>query len=143
MIPPHKIVEVIGAGGKVIKDIIERFAVNIDLVRESGMVSINADNVENLRKAKAFIMDVVSGGGEKIDWESYKVGEQFVGKIKKIADFGVFVELPRGGDGLVHISKITQDRGQKLSDILQDVSELECEILSQNKNKVELGLVKS
>ena len=68
-------------------------------------------------------MDVVSGGGEKIDWESYKVGEQFVGKIKKIADFGVFVELPRGGDGLVHISKITQDRGQKLSDILQDVSE--------------------
>ena len=143
MIPPHKIVEVIGAGGKVIKDIIERFAVNIDLVRESGMVSTNADNVENLRKAKAFIMDVVSGGGEKIDWESYKVGEQFVGKIKKIADFGVFVELPRGGDGLVHISKITQDRGQKLSDILQDVSELECEILSQNKNKVELGLVKS
>lgn len=143
MIPPHKIVEVIGAGGKVIKDIIERFAVNIDLVRESGMVSINADNVENLRKAKAFIMDIVSGGGEKIDWESYKVGEQFVGKIKKIADFGVFVELPRGGDGLVHISKITQDRGQKLSDILQDVSELECEILSQNKNKVELGLVKS
>lgn len=142
MIPPHKIVEVIGAGGKVIKDIIERFAVNIDLVRESGMVSINADNVENLRKAKAFIMDIVSGG-EKIDWESYKVGEQFVGKIKKIADFGVFVELPRGGDGLVHISKITQDRGQKLSDILQDVSELECEILSQNKNKVELGLVKS
>lgn len=143
MIPPHKIVEVIGAGGKVIKDIIERFAVNIDLVRESGMVSINADNVENLRKAKAFIMDIVSGGGEKIDWESYKVGEQFVGKIKKITDFGVFVELPRGGDGLVHISKITQDRGQKLSDILQDVSELECEILSQNKNKVELGLVKS
>lgn len=143
MIPPHKIVEVIGAGGKVIKDIIERFAVNIDLVRESGMVSINADNVENLRKAKAFIMDIVNGGGEKIDWESYKVGEQFVGKIKKIADFGVFVELPRGGDGLVHISKITQDRGQKLSDILQDVSELECEILSQNKNKVELGLVKS
>ena len=143
MIPPHKIVEVIGAGGKVIKDIIERFAVNIDLVRESGMVSINADNVENLRKAKAFIMDIVSGGGEKIDWESYKVGEQFVGKIKKIADFGVFVELPRGGDGLVHISKITQDRGQKLSDILQDVSELECEILSQIKNKVELGLVKS
>lgn len=143
MIPPHKIVEVIGAGGKVIKDIIERFAVNIDLVRESGMVSINADNVENLRKAKAFIMDIVSGGGEKIDWESYKVGEQFVGKIKKIADFGVFVELPRGGDGLVHISKITQDRGQKLSDILQDVSELECEILSQNKNKIELGLVKS
>lgn len=143
MIPPHKIVEVIGAGGRVIKDIIERFAVNIDLARESGTVSINADNVENLRKAKAFIMDIVSGGGEKIDWESYKVGEQFVGKIKKIADFGVFVELPRGGDGLVHISKITQDRGQKLSDILQDVSELECEILSQNKNKVELGLVKS
>ncbi|CUU40461.1 polyribonucleotide nucleotidyltransferase [Helicobacter typhlonius] len=142
MIPPHKIVEVIGAGGRVIKDIIERFGVNIDLVRDSGMVSLNADNAESVQKAKTFIMEIV-GNSEKIDWGSYEVGERFIGKIKKIADFGVFIELPRGGDGLVHISKITQDRGQKLSDILQDVSELECEILSQNKNKVELGLVKS
>lgn len=125
-----------------IKDIIERFGVNIDLVRDSGMVSLNADNAESVQKAKTFIMEIV-GNSEKIDWGSYEVGERFIGKIKKIADFGVFIELPRGGDGLVHISKITQDRGQKLSDILQDVSELECEILSQNKNKVELGLVKS
>lgn len=143
MIPPNKIVEVIGTGGRVIKDIIERFEVSIDLARESGMVSINADNIENLRKAKAFIMDIV-GGSEKIDWESYAVGERFVGKIKKIADFGVFVQLPRGGDGLLHISKIMpKERQQKLSDVLQGISELECEILSQNKNKVELGLTKS
>ncbi len=143
MIPPHKIVEVIGAGGKVIKDIIERFSVSIDLARESGMVSINADNMEKLKAAKAFIMEIVGGGSERVDQESYVAGERFVGRIKKIADFGVFVELPRGGDGLVHISKITQDRQQRLSDILQGVSELECEILGQNKGKVELGLSKS
>ena len=146
MIPPHKIVEVIGAGGRVIKDIIERFEVSIDLARESGMVSVSASNVENLQKAKTFILQLVSSAGtkkeyEKIDWESYAVGERFVGKIKKIVDFGIFVELPRGGDGLIHISKITKDKTQQLSEIFHNVSELECEILSQNKNKVELGLV--
>ncbi len=146
MIPPHKIVEVIGAGGRVIKDIIERFEVSIDLARESGMVSVSASNVENLQKAKTFILQLVSSAGtkkeyEKVDWESYAVGERFVGKIKKIVDFGIFVELPRGGDGLIHISKITKDKTQQLSEIFHNVSELECEILSQNKNKVELGLV--
>ncbi len=60
MIPPHKIVEVIGAGGRVIKDIIERFEVSIDLARESGMVSVSASNVENLQKAKTFILQLVS-----------------------------------------------------------------------------------
>ena len=69
------------------------------------------------------------------------MGERFVGKIKKIADFGVFVELPRGGDGLLHISKIIKDKNESIHSVLQGKSELECEILSRNKGKVELGLV--
>ncbi|RDU59563.1 polyribonucleotide nucleotidyltransferase [Helicobacter marmotae] len=142
MIPPNKVVEVIGAGGRVIKDIIERFNVSVDLARDSGMVSIHADNMDNLQKAKAFIMQLV-GGGQSVDWDSYIVGEHFIGKIKKITDFGVFVELPRGGDGLLHISKITKDRQARLNDILEGIEELECEILSQHKNKVELGLIQS
>ncbi|CAM3266849.1 polyribonucleotide nucleotidyltransferase [Helicobacter labetoulli] len=141
-IAPHKIVEVIGQGGRVIKDIIERFEVSIDLERESGIVNLNASNKENLAKAKAFILELVSGGkNDKVDWESYGVGERFVGKIKKIADFGVFVELPRGGDGLLHISKIIKDKEQSIHSVLQGKSELECEILSSSKGKVELGLV--
>nr|WP_317403711.1 polyribonucleotide nucleotidyltransferase [uncultured Helicobacter sp.] len=141
-IAPHKIVEVIGQGGRVIKDIIERFEVSIDLERESGIVNLNASNKENLAKAKAFILELVSGGkNDKVDWESYSAGERFVGKIKKIADFGVFVELPRGGDGLLHISKIIKDKEQSIHSVLQGKSELECEILSSSKGKVELGLV--
>ena len=141
-IAPHKIVEVIGQGGRVIKDIIERFEVSIDLERESGIVNLNASNKENLAKAKAFILELVSGSkNDKVDWESYSAGERFVGKIKKIADFGVFVELPRGGDGLLHISKIIKDKEQSIHSVLQGKSELECEILSSSKGKVELGLV--
>lgn len=141
-IAPHKIVEVIGQGGRVIKDIIERFEVSIDLERESGIVNLNASNKENLAKAKAFILELVSGGkNDKVDWESYSAGERFVGKIKKIADFGVFVELPRGGDGLLHISKIIKDKEQSIHSVLQGKSELECEVLSSSKGKVELGLV--
>lgn len=141
-IAPHKIFEVIGQGGRVIKDIIERFEVSIDLERESGVVNLNASNKENLAKAKAFILELVSGSkSDRVDWESYNVGERFIGKIKKITDFGVFVELPRGGDGLLHISKIIKDKEQSIHNLLQDRSELECEILSRNKSKVELGLV--
>lgn len=141
-IAPHKIVEVIGQGGRVIKDIIERFEVSIDLERESGIVNVSASNEDNLAKAKAFILEIVSGAkSDRADWESYNVGERFVGKIKKIADFGVFVELPHGGDGLLHISKITQNKGESIHSVLQGRNELECEILSRNKGKVELGLV--
>ena len=141
-IAPHKIVEVIGQGGRVIKDIIERFEVSIDLERESGIVNVSASNEDNLAKAKAFILEIVSGAkSDRVDWESYNVGERFVGKIKKIADFGVFVELPRGGDGLLHISKIIKDKNESIHSVLQGKSELECEILSRNKGKVELGLV--
>lgn len=140
MIPPHKIVEVIGTGGRVIKDIIERFEVSVDLERDSGRVSINAINAENLHKAKAFIMQLVNDE-QRANMESYRVGERFTGKIKRITDFGVFITLPRGGDGLLHISKITKNRDEKISDILQDKEELECEIISLNKNRVELGLI--
>lgn len=141
-IPPHKIAEVIGAGGRVIRDIIERFGVGIDLARESGAVHISATNLESLQKAKAFILGLVGDKAERVDWESYAVGERFIGKIKNIVDFGVFVELPRGGDGLIHISKIARDKSKSLNEFLQGVSEVECEVLSQHKNKVELGLVR-
>ncbi|TLD80115.1 polyribonucleotide nucleotidyltransferase [Helicobacter sp. MIT 05-5293] len=144
LIPPHKIVEVIGQGGKVIKDIIERFEVSIDLSRESGAINISASNKERLSAAKAFILQLIGQGkNEKVDLEDYEVGERFVGKIKKILDFGVFVELPRGGDGLVHISKITKDKSKKAVDLLQGYTELECEILGLNKGKIELGLIQS
>lgn len=136
LIPPHKVVEVIGQGGRVIKDIIERFEVIVDLARESGEVRLSASVKENLEAAKAFILKLT---GER-ESEQYRVGERFMGRIKRIMDFGVFVELPRGGDGLLHISKLTGERNARLEELLGGRSELPCEIVGINKGKIELGL---
>lgn len=137
-IPPHKVAEVIGAGGKVIREIIERFCVSIDLARDSGLVTINASELEPLRAAKAHILNIVGGSGERV--QEYSVGERFSGRIKNIVDFGVFIELPKGGDGLIHISKFNKPREVPLSAFLGDTKVIECEIVSINKGKVELGL---
>ena len=65
-----------------------------------------------------------------------------LGKVKKVVEFGAFVELPEGYDGLLHISKITNSRDEKASDVLSVGEMVEVEVLSLNKNKVELGLIK-
>lgn len=144
-IPAHKIAEVIGQGGRVIKDIIDRFCVSVDLVRESGEVKVSASNMDNVVAAKEFILQLVGAdrsvsNDKNVDLKQYHVGERFMGRIKRIMDFGVFIELPRGGDGLLHISKLTGERNARLEDILDGQSELPCEILGLNRGKIELGL---
>lgn len=142
LIHPSKIVEVIGQAGKTIKEIIEKFEVAIDLNRDNGEVKVSGSNKSKVDLAKDFILKLTSGKDEKMNLElEYKVGETFSGKVKKITDFGAFVELPKGYDGLLHISKITQNRNEKITDYLKVGDEVKVEILSLNKNKVELGLV--
>lgn len=133
----HKMVDIIGQGGKTIKGIIERFNVSIDLDREQGNVHIHAHTKDELEGAKQYILDLV----KEVDFSSYHSGMRFKGKIKKVLDFGAFVELPYGGDGLVHISKFTSDKNKKMSEILGGLSEIECEIVSVNGEKVELRAV--
>ncbi len=133
-VPSNKMVDIIGQGGKTIKGIIEKFEVSIDLDRENGEVTISAQNAKNLKDAKEYILGLVKG------FESYEVGLKFKGVVKKICDFGVFIELPNGGDGLLHISKLTDEKGKKPSDILGDTKEIECVIIEINGQKVGLGL---
>lgn len=133
----HKMVDIIGQGGKTIKGIIERFNVSIDLDREQGNVHIHAHTKDELEGAKQYILDLV----KEVDFSSYHSGMRFKGKVKKVLDFGAFVELPYGGDGLVHISKFTSDKNKKMSEILGGLSEIECEIVSVNGEKVELRAV--
>ena len=141
-IPPSKIVEVIGQGGKTIKEIVERFEVTIDLNRDNGEVKINGNNREQIDEAKEFILNIANTKEARVNpQEEYKVGDIFVGKVKKILEFGAFVELPKGYDGLLHISKITPNRNDKISDYVRVGDDIKVEILSLNKNKVELGLV--
>ncbi|STQ88006.1 polyribonucleotide nucleotidyltransferase [Helicobacter pullorum] len=136
-IEPSKIIEVIGQAGKTIKEIIEKFGVAIDLNRENGEVKVSGSNKEKVEAAKEHILKIT-----KNLQDIYKVGDIYQGKVKKVVEFGVFVELPEGYDGLLHISKITNSRDEKASDVLSVGEMVEVEVLSLNKNKVELGLIK-
>lgn len=136
-IEPSKIIEVIGQAGKTIKEIIEKFGVAIDLNRENGEVKVSGSNKEKVEAAKEHILKIT-----KNLQDIYKVGDIYQGKVKKVVEFGAFVELPEGYDGLLHISKITNSRDEKASDVLSVGEIVEVEVLSLNKNKVELGLIK-
>ncbi|MDO7253580.1 polyribonucleotide nucleotidyltransferase [Helicobacter cappadocius] len=140
-VPSSKIVEIIGQGGRVIKDIIERFGVSIDLNREDGEVKISGSDKNNVTAAKDFIINLIQS--QKIDLSKYETGLIFEGEVKKVLDFGAFVSLPNGGDGLLHISKITKNRDESIKNYISEGDRVRCQILGLNKGKIELDLIKS
>lgn len=143
-IHPSKIVEVIGQAGKTIKEIIEKFEVAIDLNRDNGEVKVSGGNKQKVDAAKEHIINIANAKENKPNiYELYQVGDIYTGKVKKVVEFGAFVELPHNYDGLLHISKVTNNRNERISDYLKEGDEVRVEVLSLNKNKVELGLVES
>ena len=110
MIPVDKIRDVIGRGGDVINNIIEESDnVKID-IEDDGSVVIYHSNRESINKAKAMIEAIVKVA---------QVGEIYEAKVVRIENFGAFVELFPGTDGLLHISKIAHERTEKVSDVLK------------------------
>lgn len=107
-INPEKIRDVIGAGGKVINGIIADTGVTID-IEEDGSVFVCGDNKENSDKAVNIIKNIT---------REFEAGEKFTGKAVRIMDFGVFVELAPGRDGMVHVSKLAPYRVNKPSDFI-------------------------
>jgi polyribonucleotide nucleotidyltransferase len=108
-INPVKIREVIGPGGKVINEIIGECGVSID-IEDSGRIFITADKEEAGEKAASWIKNIT---------HEVKVGEIFQGKVKRILDFGAFVEMLPGQEGLVHISQLADYRVNKVEDIVK------------------------
>ncbi len=159
-IDPSKIVDIIGQAGKTIREIIEKFEVSIDLDRDKGEVKIAGDNKEKVEAAKNHIVDIVNkpsrgrdsrggrdnrrGGGhhERKPVPEFVKDEVVDGVVRRIVDFGAFVELPGEIDGLLHISKIADHRVEKVSDYLEVDQKVKVKILKQNGNKIELELVK-
>ena len=131
-VPVGKIPLIIGAGGKNIRGIIERFDVSIDIAKDSGKITIFGTNSANLADAKAFILDSIS-----VDL-NLKVGDKFEGKVKKVAHFGIFVEIKNGIDGLIHSSKLARN-GLNLGDFSEGQS-VSVEIVGINNDKIELEL---
>ncbi len=123
-INPSKIREVIGPGGKVIKGIIEQTGVKID-VDDSGKVSIASTDGAAAERAITIIREIV---------QEAEIGKLYMGKVKKIMDFGAFVEIFPGTDGLVHISQLAEKRVEKVEDVLKEGDEVLVKVLDVDRS---------
>lgn len=143
LIDPSKIFAVIGKAGQTIKEIIETFNVSIDLDKNSGNVKISGENKEGILKAKDHIINITNNTQKKsnmpLDFEKiYHEGDIFEAKIERIVDFGAFVTLPKGGEGLLHISKMSQRRVNKVTDLFNVGDIVEIKVLGVKKDRIEL-----
>jgi len=140
-IEPHKIVDIIGQAGKTIREIIEKFEVNIDLDKKQGEVKVTGPSKAKVKAACDHIRSIAEGSAKK-ELPQFEIDKPIKGKVKKIVDFGAFVELPGGVDGLLHISKISRGRIGHPSDLLHEGQEIEVVVKSQKGHKIELALAK-
>ncbi len=108
-INPEKIKDVIGSGGKVINKIIEETGVKID-IEEDGTVFIYSDDIDAARKAQNIIENLT---------REIELNGIYTGKVDKIMNFGAFIDLGGGKEGLLHISKISKERINKVEDVLK------------------------
>ncbi|MFT5661034.1 MAG: polyribonucleotide nucleotidyltransferase [Sulfurimonas sp.] len=131
--------EIIGQAGSNIRALIEEFEVTIDIDKKDGKVKITGKNKDGVNGAKAKIEAIVNT--PKIAKIKYEVGDKHEGTVKKIVDFGAFIELPDGTDGLCHISKISDQRVEKVSDVVSEGDKITVEILEFKGNKISLGRV--
>jgi polyribonucleotide nucleotidyltransferase len=122
-IRPDKIRDVIGPGGKVIRAIVEETGAKID-IEDDGTVFIASSDANSLQKA----IDRIEG----LTAEA-QIGKVYKGKVRKIVDFGAFVEILPGTDGLVHISQLAPYRVQKVSDVLKEGDEVMVKVLEIDK----------
>jgi polyribonucleotide nucleotidyltransferase len=136
---------IIGQAGKNIKEIIERFEVSIDLDRDSGEVTVEGATDAKVTAACDHIREVASSRQnqqrDRKPAPEFKEGQVFDGLVKRIVDFGAFVELPGGVDGLLHISKLSDERVDKVTDIVNIGDKVKVKILAQKGNKIELGFI--
>ncbi|GAA7652730.1 polyribonucleotide nucleotidyltransferase [Helicobacter pylori] len=129
---PDKIVEIIGQGGRVIREIVEKFEVKIDLNKPSGEVKIMG-NKEQVLKTKEFILNYLHSLDQEL--EQYAIDEVLEAQVKRIVDFGAFLSLPKGGEGLLR--KQNMDRCQV---VLKEGDSIRCRVISFNKGKIALDL---
>ena len=118
LIHPDKIREVIGSGGKVINKIIADTGVKID-IEDDGHVYIATADEEAAQKARRIIEAIA---------KDVQVGDVFTGKVVRIMSFGAFVEFAPGKDGMVHISKLANERVEKVEDVVNIGDELEVRV---------------
>ena len=129
-INPDKIRDIIGPGGKMIRSIVEETGAKID-VEDDGTVCIASPDTESLEKAMSRI--------ERVTAEA-EIGQVYNGLVKKVMDFGAFVEILPGRDGLVHISQLSDERVRRVTDVVQEGDEIPVKVLDiDRQGKIRLS----
>jgi len=132
-INPDKIREVIGPGGKTINEIIGETGVAID-IQDSGLIFVTSEEKEAAKKAIAWIKNIT---------REVRIGEVFQGRVKRILNFGAFVEILPGQEGLIHISKLGK-RVKKIEDILKIGDIVSVKVISiDEQGRINLRLLKN
>jgi polyribonucleotide nucleotidyltransferase len=129
MIPTDKIRDLIGKGGATIRGIVEQTGAKID-VDDTGKVSVASSDAEGLKKALAIISDLTAVP---------EVGKTYLGKVVRIAEFGAFVEIFPGTDGLLHISEIAEHRVKEVKDELREGDQVMVKVLALEGNRIKLS----
>ncbi len=128
-IPTDKIRDLIGPGGKVIRGIVEATGVKID-VEDSGKVNVSSADQAAAAKAIQMINDITA---------TAEVGKTYLGKVTRLADFGAFVEILPGTDGLLHISEVAEHRINDVRDELKEGDQVLVKVLAVDGNRIKLS----
>ena len=137
-INPDKIREVIGSGGKTINSIIEQTGVKID-ISDDGTIFIASSDADAIAKARGIVEDIV---------REYEVGEEFDGEVVKIMEndkgqFGASVKIASNKDGMIHISKLSKERVEKVTDVVNVGDKVKVRIIKiDEKQRIDLKLIK-
>jgi polyribonucleotide nucleotidyltransferase len=130
-IPKDKIREVIGTGGKVIREIVEKTGAKVD-IEDDGTVRVAAVNDDQSKAAVDWIKGIVA---------EPELGQIYTGKVVKIMDFGAFVNFMGGKDGLVHVSEMAPHRVEKVTDVVNEGDTVKVKVLEIDpRGKVRLSM---
>ncbi len=130
-IDKSKIRDVIGTGGKVIREIVAETGAKVD-IDDEGIIKISSSNLDEIEAAKRWILGIV---------EEPEVGKIYTGKVVNIVDFGAFVNFMGGKDGLVHVSEMKNERVEKPTDVVSEGMEVKVKVLEiDQRGKVRLSM---
>jgi polyribonucleotide nucleotidyltransferase len=129
MIPTDKIRDLIGPGGKVIRGIIDATGVKID-VDDTGRVNVASSDADGLARAIQMISDLTA---------TPEVGKTYLGKVVRLAEFGAFVEIFPGTDGLLHVSEIAEHRVKEVKDELREGDQILVKVLAIEGSRIKLS----
>ncbi|MAR95887.1 MAG: polyribonucleotide nucleotidyltransferase [Gammaproteobacteria bacterium] len=130
MVDKEKIKEIIGKGGSVIKGMQEKTGATVD-VNDDGVVSVFGQNQSSMKECLAIIEEIL---------EEPELNKVYKGKVVKIVEFGAFVNILPGKDGLLHISEISNERTENVSDVLEEGQEVDVKLIGFDRGKMKLSM---